>query len=37
MISGKDKGRLLIIREMLDEARAIVNGNPVDYSLMKAV
>lgn len=25
------------MRETLDEARAIVNGNPTDYSLMKAV
>lgn len=37
MITGKDTRRLLIVRETMDEARAIVSGNPTDYSLMKAV
>jgi len=37
MVVGKDKMRLLIVRETMDEARSIVSGNPTDYSLMKAV
>jgi len=37
MVTGKDTKRLLIVRETIDEARAIVSNNSTDYSLMKAV